>query len=208
MKPATAHDPSRDEAVRHSAGFWEVLWFFVHLAVVYGIAIYLTPWVAAWTRGTLLPLLRQPTSSGRFEFFFSHILAFSFIPALLAGFANARFKNKAAEFVFLVPVVILAYKFVTFPAPSLFQSQFVAAFHQYFGGGFAIPEFRDWHEFWTIMGSNSEMMRGVTQAHFTAPFYSGVGYSLAVWIARRTDLNRKIAEALKNYERSRFEHQP
>jgi hypothetical protein len=51
----------------------------------------------------------------------------------------------------VVPTVILAYKFATFPAPSVLQSQFPAAFHQYFGGSFVIGEFRDWREFGTSL---------------------------------------------------------
>ncbi len=99
-----------------------------------------------------MPLLQKPTSSSSFEFLFSHIFAFSFVPAFAAGLVNARFKHKVAQFVWVVPTVILAYEFLTFPAPSVFRSQFSAAFHQYFGGGFLIPEFRDWHDFWTIVG--------------------------------------------------------
>jgi len=149
--------------------------------------------------------LQHPTSFGSFEFLFSHVLAFSFIPAFLFGLINARFKHKAAQFVWLVPTVILAYKFATFPASSVLQSQFSAALHQYFGGGFLIPEFRDWHDFWSIVGSNSDMTRGMAQLKFTAPFCAGVEYSVAAWIGRRTALNRKVAEKLKRWEQSRFE---
>jgi hypothetical protein len=198
----------QDRADAHSAGGWQVLWFLLHLAAVYAIVKFCTPWLAGWTRGTLLPFLQHPTSSGSFEFFFSHILAFSFLPAFLSGLANARFKHRAAQFVWLVPTVILAYKFATFPAPSVLQSHFSAAFHQYFGGGFLIPEFRDWHEFWSIAGSNSDMTRGMAQLQFTAPLYGGVGYSVAAWIGRRTELNRKVAEKVKMWEQSKFEHQP
>jgi hypothetical protein len=84
------------------------------------------------------------------------------------------------------------------------QSQFSAAFHQYFGGGFMIPEFRDWHDFRAIVGSNSDMTRGLAQLEFTAPFYVGAGYSVAAWIGRRTELNRKVAEKVKTWEESRF----
>jgi hypothetical protein len=70
--------------------------FLLHLATVYAIAKYGVPWLSAWTRGTLLFLLQQPTSSSGFEFLFSHIFALSFIPALAAGLANARFKHKVA----------------------------------------------------------------------------------------------------------------
>ena len=197
----------RDEPDAHKPAGWQALWFLVHLAAVYAIVKLATPWLAGWTRGTLLPLLQCPTSSGRIEFFLSHILAFSFVPAFLSGLANARFKHKAAQFVWLVPAAILAYKFATFPAPSIWQSQFHAAFHQYFAGGFAIPEFRDWQEFWSIMRSHPDMMRGMAQIQFTAPFYAGVAYGVAAWIGRRTDLSRKVAEGMKRWEHSRFEHQ-
>ncbi len=93
--------------------------------------------------GKTAAILQHPTSSGRFEFLFSHILAFSFIPTFLFGMINAKFKHKAAQFVWFVPAAILAYEFATFPTTSVFQSHFPAAFHQYFGGGFLIPEYHD-----------------------------------------------------------------
>ena len=199
---------SQERPARHGVRGWQILWFVLHLAAVYALVKFFTPWLAGWTRGTLLPLLQHPTSSGRFEFLFSHILALSFIPAVLSGLINVRFRHKAAQFVWLVPAAILAYKLATFPAPSVLQNQFSAAFHQYFGGGFVIPEFRNWHELFSIAGSNSDMTRGMAQLQFTAPFYAGVAYSLAAWIACRTELSRKVAEGVKKWEQSRFERQP
>jgi hypothetical protein len=196
---------SQKRAVRYTKGGWQILWFFLHLAAAYAIVKFCTPWLAGWTGGTLLPLLQHPTSSGRFEFFFSHIFAFSFIPAFLLGLINARFNHKAAQFVWLVPAAILTYEFVTFPAVSVLQSQFPAALHQYFGSGFLIPEYHTWEEFWSLAGSH-DVTRGMAQLKFTAPFYAGVGYSVAAWIGLRTDLNRKIAEKVRSWEESRFEH--
>ncbi len=199
--------PSEDKPVGYTAGGWQILWFLLHLTAVYAIVKFFTPWLAGWTRGTVLPLLQHPTSSSRFEFLYSHILALSFVPAFFAGLINARFRHKAAQFVWLVPTVILAYKFATFPAPSVLQSQFAAAFHQYFGGGFVIGEFRNWREFWNIVESNSDMMRGMAQMQYTAPFYAGVAYSIAAWIGRRTELNRRFADKVGAWERSRFGNQ-
>jgi hypothetical protein len=184
---------------------WQALWFLLHLAAVYAVTNFCTAWLAGWTRGTLLPLLHQPTSSSSFEFLFSHIFAFSFIPAFAVGLVNARFKHRVAQFVWLVPAIVLAYKFLTFPAASVFQSHFYAAFHQYLGNEFAIPSFRDWHDFWTIVGSNPDMTRGMAQLNFTAPFYAGIGYSVAAWIGRQTNLNQRVSEKVKNWEDSRFE---
>jgi hypothetical protein len=206
MDAATPGTGLSHRPTRQGVGGWQVLWFLPHLAAVYALVEFLTPWLAGWTHGTLLPLLQHPTSSGRFEFLFSHILVLSFIPAFFSGLINARFRHKAAQFVWLVPAAILAYKFVTFPAPSVLQTRFPAAFHQYFGNGFVIPEFRNWRELFSIAGSNSDMTRGMAQLQFTAPFYAGVGYSLAAWIGRRVELNRKVAEGAKKWEESRFEH--
>jgi hypothetical protein len=208
MENATEDQPlSQDEPAKHSAGGWQLLWFLLHLTAVYVIVKFCTPWLAGWTRGTLLPLLQHPTSSGSFEFFFSHILAFSFIPAFSFGVINARWKYRPAQFVWLVPAVILAYKFATFPAESVLQSQFSAAWHQYFAGGFLIPEFKDWSDFWSIVGSNADMTRGMAQLNFTAPFYAAVGYSAGAWTGHRTNLTGRANKIFKDWEQSRFDRQ-
>jgi hypothetical protein len=205
MEDGTAGHGTR--VIGKAAVGWQIVCFLLHLAAVYAIVHFCTAWLAGWTRGWLLPFLRIKTSSSSaMEFLFSHVLLFSFVPAFLAGLINARFHHRVAQFVWLVPAAILAYKLATFPAPSVLQSQLSAAFHQYFGGGFLIREFRDWHDFWSIVDSNPDMARGLAQMTFTAPFYAGVGYSVAAWIGRRTDLNRKVAEKVKRWEQSKFEH--
>jgi hypothetical protein len=195
---------AQERPVRHRGAGWQIFWFLFHLAVVYAIVNVCTPLLAQWTRDTLLPLLQHPSSSGRFEYLYSHLFVFSFIPGFVAGLVNARFRHIAAQFVRLLPAVILAYEFAMFPSPSVLQSQRSAAFHQYFGGGFTIPEFRNWHEFLSIAGLNSDMARGKAQTNFTAPAYAGIGYSLAAWIGLRTELNRKLAERVTTWEESRF----
>lgn len=120
-------------------------------------------------------VLRHPTSSGSLEFMFSHILAFSFIPAFLTGLINARFKHKVAGFVWVVPTMILAYKFATFPSPSALQGHFSAAFHQYFAGGFMIREFRDWPDFWSIVRSTPKCDARQYAAKFHCPVLCGRG---------------------------------
>jgi hypothetical protein len=196
---------------RKTAAGSQILWFFPHVAAVYLIVHFCTPWLAAWTRGTLLPLLQMPSnSSSGFEFFFSHLFVFSFVPAFLAGLVNARFKHTVAEFVWVVPTAILAYKLITFPAvASVFQSPSSSAFHQYFGGGFLIAEYRDWDDFWRIVRSNPDMMRGMAQVSFTAPFYAGVGYSVAAWISLHTQVHEKVIEKVEQWEERKFgNHDP
>jgi hypothetical protein len=132
-------------------------------------------------------------------------MLFSFVPAFVGGLINARFRHTAPQFVWTVPALVLACKFATYPSPSVFQSQLSAAFHQYFAGGFLVPDFRNRQELFSIAGSNSDMARGMAQLSFTAPFYAGIGYSLAAWIGRRTRLHRRVAESVIAWEESRFE---
>jgi hypothetical protein len=169
---------------------WLVLWFLLDLAAIYVLAEFVTPWLAGWTRGALLPALQHHTSSSRFQFLFSHTFEFSFIPAFLLGFSNARYRRKAAQFAWLVPAAILVYEFLTFPR-SVFQSPFAGAFRQYFSRDFVIPEFGSWQGFASLISSNHDMARGMSQLRFTAPFYAGVAYSLAAWISCRTTLFQK-----------------
>jgi hypothetical protein len=160
---------SQEKPVGRMGVGWQILWFLSHLAVVYAIVNVCTPFLARGTHDTLLPLL-QHSSSGRFEYLYSHLFVLSFIPDFVAGLVNARFRHKAAQFVWLLPAVILAYKFAMFPSPSVLQGQLSAAFHQHSGGGFTIPDFRNWHEFLSIAGSNSDMARGRAQTNLTAPY--------------------------------------
>jgi uncharacterized membrane-anchored protein YitT (DUF2179 family) len=167
---------------------WSPVYFVLHVAAVYAIAILCVPYVSGWIRGTLLPLLgSKPTASG-FEFLFSHLLAFSFGLGFVAGFVNARFRHAAAQFVCAVPLVVLAYKIITFPhAVSVLYGTSVvsAALHHYFDWTFNIAEFRSYEEMFRIASGNPDVPRGLDQLHFTGPFYAGIGYGIASFICMR-----------------------
>jgi hypothetical protein len=85
-------------------------------------------------------------------------------------------------------------------ASSVFP-KFSAAFHQYFGGGFLIGEYRDWGDFWRMVESNPDVTRGMTQLGVTASFYAGVGYGIAAWIGIRFQVHQKFLEPVKVWER-------
>jgi len=196
--------PERQSRERSSVG-WQLLWVLPHLAAVYVIVNFCTPYLAGWTRGKVLPVLQMRSASSQFEFLFSHLLAFSFIPAFLTGLANVRFKQKIAEFTWVVPTVVLAFKMATFSAPtSVVAGQSWSAFHQYFGGGFLIPEYRSWEEFWQMIGSNPDMIRGMAQHTFTAPFYAGMGYSVGAWLSRRTAMHHFVNAKMRSFEQRKF----
>lgn len=182
-----------------------VLWFLIHLGVVYVLAIYCTPWLAGWVRGTLIPLLNIRILSSHFEFLFSHLMLLTFIPAFVAGVVNGKFRHRVAEYVWLPPALILAFKIATFPKTGsvLFPSHSFPALHEYFGGDFMIPGATSWQEFWMAAGS-SDMARGMAQLQFTAPVYAGIAYSLAVWLCFRTRVDERIGETLRRWGNERF----
>ena len=185
---------------------WKVAWFVVHLATVYLLAKFCTPWLSGWTYGKLLPALQIPTTASVWEFLFSHVLGFSFVPAFLAGLINARFKHRSALLVWVVPSAILIYKLITFSSPHsvLYDSPESSALHYYFGGGFIIPAFHTWRDFWDAAGSNPDMGRGMAQLTFVAPFYASFAYGLAAWISMRWNLTNKVASKVDEWEESKF----
>ncbi len=202
-------DPPVSQTVAPKTNFgsrWEFVWFALHLATVYVLVHFATPWLAGWTYGKLLPFLQIYTSSSVWEFQFSHVFMFSFIPALITGSVNARFKHKAALLVWIVPTAVLVYKLATFSFPHsvLYDSPSSPAWHYYFGSDFLIPRFHSWRAFWDAAGSNPDMARGMAQLTFTAPFYAGLAYSSAAWISMRLDLTHRVTSRVEAFEKSKF----
>lgn len=189
---------------------WQILWFLPHIITVYGLVNICTPWFAGWTQGTLLPLFQHRSSCSHFEFFYSHLFIFSAIPAFVSGLVfNLKLKQRVAEFVWLVPTVVLLYKFYTFSdTSSVFQRQSSAplllAFHHYFSSDFLIAEYRDWADFWSIVRSNPDMLRGMDQFQFTAPFYAALAYSVAAWVSIRTEWHHVVIAKVKQWEEWKF----
>jgi len=156
---------------------WQPFRYALHLAAAYGIAVFVTPYFAGWTGGTLLPLLGHAPVNRHFEFFFSHLLAFSFIPAFVAGFVNARFRHAVAEFVWVVPCAILAYRIAIYAHTSsvLYSSSGIPqGFYHYFDSEFSIPSYSDYKEMFQSFSGNPDVFRGLDQLHYTAPFYASL----------------------------------
>src|SRR5262245_41324172 len=174
----------------------EMLRFFLHVVAVYLIAHFSCPWLSGqmyqWR-----PVFgfRNPVS--RFEFLFSHIFVFTTILGMLAGMVNARFRHKIAEFVWIVPTVLMIYKLLTFHTSVMRGNRLVAAFHYYFGGGFSIPEFHNYRELFTLVARSYDGVRGMDQLSYTGFLYAGIAYSLTAFFARRKDLRSSIAAAMR-----------
>ena len=205
MECAEEH-PIRSRAIG-SAVSWQVLWFSLHLAAVYVLVKFCTPWFAGWVNRTLLPFFGFATSSSGLGLLFSHLFAFAFVPAFIAGLVNAKFKHRAAEFVWIVPAVVLVYEIIAFQGTSsvLDHDRFLA-FHYYFGSTFLLPDSHGWGSktYWDAVRTSSDVVRALAQMKFTAPFYAGIAYSLASWIGIRTELSRRVGEGVSRWEERRF----
>jgi hypothetical protein len=183
----------------------------LHVAAIYVLARLFTPWLLDVTLEGVLPfLLGHPLGGNPFQFFFSHLLAFSILPGFVAGFVNAKlFGNRVIRFVWLVPVAILFFLFV-FTGPGMYStmlwdSDFRQAFHYFFGAGFRIVgEYHNYRDLPTLMSQNmKEFLRGYAQLRVTVPAYVGVGYSLGAGLslgikrknARSQTLPKVVTEA-------------
>jgi len=167
-----------------------ILQGILHLAAVYIIARICVPWLLEHTHETILPLILGRPPRASFQFFFSHLFAFSFVPGLIAGFFNVKvLRHGIVRFVWVIPVAILAYAFV-FSAPGMYptmilDSDFKQALHFYFGGNFNFPEYDSYRELWKHTPENFEIIRGYTQFRITVPAYVGTAYSLGGWVSLR-----------------------
>jgi len=162
--------------------------FGLHLLAVYAIVKIVTMWLAGFVHGWLLPVFQQhPPSISGFQFAFTHLFTFSFFPAAALAFLYAHwFRHKVACFVWIVPLAILAYKFVGFHSGasvlSASHDQFAAAFHHYFYGNFVIAEFHSYRELFEMAAANPGMTRGMDQYCYTAPLYAAIGYSIGTLV--------------------------
>jgi hypothetical protein len=171
--------------------------FLLHLGIVYLLAKFTVPWLTGVTHNVLLPLLRLPSRQGRIEFAFNHLALFSVICGAVSGFVAATYKHRAAQVVWIVPAVILAYKFMTFPA-SVFESHFDVAFHHYIARGFLIAEAHNYEELFG--GWNSDFERGLDQLKFTAPVYVSIAYGCATWVGTRLGIRLPLLGAPERAE--------
>jgi hypothetical protein len=168
--------------------------FLLQLAIVYLLAKFPVLWLSAITHNVILPLLRLPSQEGRIEFAFNNLAFFSIICGLIFGLVAATYKHRAAQLVWIVPAIILAYKFGTFPA-SVFENHLDVAFHHYFARGFLIAEVHDYSEL--FRGWNSDYDRGLDQLTYTVPVYVSIAYGFATSAGARLGIRLPLFGAPK-----------
>jgi hypothetical protein len=167
--------------------------FFLNLVAVYLLAEFVVMWLAGVFHNSILPLLKMPSGESLFAFAFNHLLLFSLLCGMSAGIVAAKYNYRAAQWVWVVPTLILTFKFATFPS-SLFESRLSVAFHHFVAGGFLIPNFHNYSEMFA--GWSSDYAKGIDQVRFTAPVYVSLGYGFAAWAGGRLGLRIPGPEAL------------
>ncbi|PYY00985.1 MAG: hypothetical protein DMG64_06035 [Acidobacteria bacterium] len=184
----------------------QALRFSLHEAAVYVIASFCIGILGGWV-WSVLPFFNFPRSGSSLQFLYNHLFVLSVVPAFLTGLLNARFRHSVAQFVWVLPAILLAYRLITFPEKaSVLAPGAWPAFHYYFGGGFLIGEYHSWREFYEIIfSSNPDISRAFAQQRLTAPFYAGIAYSFSIWWGLRRGRIASILQAVRDREIRGFE---
>jgi hypothetical protein len=156
-------------------GFRMCGYFAMHLIAVYLLAIAISPLLAGFFYRQVVPRLGGSIdTSGELQYYFSHLLVASLLPAFIAGYLNFKYRHTASLWVWLVPAIILVYEICTFQPSSLLVSKWSGAFAYFFSSDWSVPASAQ-----EAFSGNLEGMRVYNaQTNFSAPFYAGVAYSL------------------------------
>lgn len=204
MNTTGAAPALKDPAAKTELNYLNVLYIALEVFGAYALARLAAPWLAGIIKHQLLPLSGRSIEGTTFEFLFSHLFALCFLPALVIGLVNGNFRDRSAALVWIFPAAVLLYKLLTFSESGsvLEQGRTWNALRYYFGAGFYIPEVPHWEG---LSSFSAGARRGLMQMWHTAPFYAGLGYSLGVWISIKTGLVPKMDDAIRRWQKERFE---
>ncbi len=178
--PVAIRSETPDDASGAASGGRQGLLFVLHSIPAYLISWFWTPWLAGRVYDWVLPLVRANATESRMQFMFLHLFALTFLPGVLAGLINAKYRHRVAAYVWILPAIVLIYKLLTF-STSVFEDHWSLAFHYYFAGNFYVPEFHSYRDLFGMMTPGSDMLRGMAQLSVTGAFYAAVGYSVAAF---------------------------
>jgi hypothetical protein len=170
-----------------SAGLWLAL-FFLDTVLVYICALYLSPMLAVRWFAWILPIIGIGGNVTPADWYLRHLELATIVPAVFAGYVDiARLlpatvgkqiatwrSGSAANWVWIVPTMILLWGLVTFHAPSsVLYGNSTSAFGHYFDIQRVMPTFAN--------PLVSDPVRVRSQMFVTAPFYAGLAFSLGAW---------------------------
>ena len=175
----------------------------VHTLVVYALAVEVSPMLVGRWFAWVLPAFQYHNTSAPRDWFLQHLELATIVPALIAGYVNlARFlpavvggqvkgakREPAAEWVWLVPTFVLAYKMSQYHASSSVLSVGSdSAFKYFFEIERQMPRLAD------ILSGNRAVdpARVLAQMLVTAPFYAGIAYTVGALASKYRIIRRLL----------------
>jgi len=150
----------------------------VHTLAVYLCAVHLSPWLVGRSFAWSGRILQFSAASVPGDWYLQHMELASVIPALIVGHVTARQLRSAATWAWVIPTVVLSYRFLQYHAPSsVLLGNSTTAFSYFFHIERVMPT--------TANPTASNPVRVLAQMTITAPFYTGLAYSLGAWSARQ-----------------------
>lgn len=159
---------------------WRGSRYALHLVIVYVVAMVLSPVIAGWLYRGILPIFGVSITGSDLQFYFSHLLVLNAALGICIGCVTSRIRHSLAVWVWVVPTLLLAVKLATFSAESILVSRWENALAFYFGSTWHVPGSIDEAFRTNLIG----MRVYIAQTKFSAPFYSGIGYSTGALLGR------------------------
>jgi hypothetical protein len=153
-----------------------ILVFAFHTLTVYICALFLAPWLVARWFLWIVPVLQIRTNIPPGDWYLQHFELINIILALILGYISAKQHHPFVTLAWLVPTVALMYKLIQYQHVSVLSGSSVEALTYFFEIPQAMPSHTN--------PSVSDPVRVLAQMTITAPFYSGLGYSLGGLVSR------------------------
>ena len=159
--------------------------FALHTAAAAVCGIHLGPWLLSRWYVWITPLLGMSSHRPTGNDWLQHFELTSIVPALVAGYFLSRYLGKLAQYAWILPTIIFAYKLLTFTEPQ------VSVFAPH-------PSMR-WEYFFVIQRTMPTFAPGFggvdpirvgEQINVVAPFYAGLAYSAGAFAATHDLLKR------------------
>lgn len=174
--------------------------FILHTYVAYSCGLHLSPQLVFHWFDWIAPVLQISISMPATDWYLQHLELATILPALVVGYINvARFlpttvrsylhegrSASIAAWAWTIPTIRLLFRMLMYHAPSsvLFGTS-VTAIGYFFDVQKVMPTFAN--------PLGSDPIRVLAQLSITAPFYSGVAYSLGALTSKHQLLARLFA---------------
>jgi hypothetical protein len=157
--------------------------FALHTAAAAVCGIHLGPWLLSRWYAWITPLIgfssHRPTGNDWLQ----HFELTSIVPASVVGYLLSRYLGRLAQYAWVLPTIILAYKLLTFTEPqaSVLAPHSSVRWEYFFDIQRTMP---------TFFGGD-DPIRVLEQLDVVAPFYAGLAYSVGAFAATH-DLFKRV----------------